>query len=129
MENTHDRSIEFIGPPRGRPFSTAVRLGDVLYLSGQIGVRGDGWLPEGFRAQVCQTLENIAASLEAVGFGLERVFKATIMLEDMGRWAEFNEIYLEYFSDPARLPARSAFGASGLALGAAVEIECWAHVG
>jgi enamine deaminase RidA (YjgF/YER057c/UK114 family) len=50
------------------------------------------------------------------------------MLADMAKWADFNKVYLAYF-DPDRLPARSAFGANGLALGAQVEVECWAYVG
>ncbi len=114
----------------GLPFSDAVRVDDILYLSGQIGnlpgrlelVRG------GIEAETRQMMENIAHVLNAAGLSFDDVFKCTVMLADMGRWAEFNAVYVPYFK-PGRLPARSAFGASGLALGAAVEMECWAWTG
>lgn len=108
------------------PFSPAVRVGDVLYLSGQIGARSDGSLPEGLVAQTRQTMENIRAALEFAGSSLDAVFKCTVMLDDMSEWAEFNGVYVSYF-EPGRLPARSSFGSDGLALGALVEIECLAH--
>ena len=69
---------------------------------------------------------NIGEILRACGLGFGDTVKFTIMLADMGRWAEFNAVYLTYF-DPGRLPARSAFGANGLALGGEVEIECVAY--
>ena len=112
------------------PFSDAVRVGDVLCLSGQIG-NNPGTLelvPGGIEAQTRQMMENIARVLNAEGRSFDDVFKCTVMLADMSRWAEFNKVYLEYFK-PHRLPARSAFGANGLALGAAVEMECWAWAG
>ena len=71
-------------------------------------------------------MENIGEVLRACGLGIAAVVKFTIMLADMRRWAEFNAVYVEYF-DRACLPARSAFGASGLALGGEVEIECVAY--
>lgn len=119
--------IEFIASQHQLPFSTGVRVGDVLYLSGQIGVRSDGSLADGFQAQARQAIDNIAASLDEVGSSMASVFKCTIMMADMARWNEFNTIYCEYF-EAGRFPVRSAFGANGLALGADVEIECWAYV-
>jgi reactive intermediate/imine deaminase len=109
------------------PFSAAVRAGGVLYLSGQIGARPDGSLPDGIEAQARQVMANVGAVLAEAGLGFGDVFHCLVMLADMAEWGEFNRIYLEHF-DPARLPARSAFAASGLALGARVEIECkaWA---
>lgn len=122
------RAIEYHAREGSRaPFSPAVRVGDVVYLSGQIGARADGSLPEGLAAQTRQTMENLEAALEFAGSGLEDVFKCTVMLDDMSQWAEFNRVYVGYF-EPGRLPARSSFGADGLALGALVEIECLAHV-
>lgn len=114
----------------GLPFSDAVRVGDVLYLSGQLGnvpgrmelVRG------GIEAQTRAMMENIARVLNANGLAFDDVFKCLVMMRDMNEWGAFNKIYVEYFK-PDRLPARSAFGASGLALGAAVEMECWAYAG
>lgn len=108
------------------PFSAAVRVGDILYLSGQIGTRADGTLPQGIEAQSRQTMDNIGAVLAAAGLGWSDVFHCLVMIDDMGEWQAFNRVYVGYF-DPARLPARSALGADGLALGAAVEVECRAY--
>jgi enamine deaminase RidA (YjgF/YER057c/UK114 family) len=71
-------------------------------------------------------MDNIGAVLAAHGLGFDDVFKCTVMLADMSQWGEFNKVYVGYFK-PDRRPARSAFGANGLALGAALEVECWAH--
>ena len=108
------------------PFSAAVRVDNILYLSGQIGVGADGRLPPQFADQARQTMENVAATLKGSGSSLDDVFKCTVMLADMSRWAEFNKIYVTYFK-PERLPARSAIGATGLALGAMIELECSAY--
>jgi reactive intermediate/imine deaminase len=110
------------------PFSTATRVGDVVYLSGQIGVGPDGKLPESFEAQAKQTMENVGAGLKTVGLGWGDVFKCTVMIDDMATWPKFNAIYVPYFPK-GKLPARSAFGADGLALGAALELECMASAG
>jgi reactive intermediate/imine deaminase len=109
------------------PFSQAVRVGDVLYLSGALGnLPGKMELvPGGMRAEARQTMENIGTVLKEAGLSFADIFKCTVMLADMSKWAEFNEVYVTYF-DPDRLPARSAFGANGLALGAQVEVECMA---
>ena len=120
--------LTFVPAGRTAPFSSAVRVGDILYLSGQIGVGADGKLAEGVEAQSAQTLDNIAAVLKSQGLGMDDVFKCTVMLSDMSRWADFNRIYVRYFK-PGRLPARSAFGANGLAANAFVELECWAYAG
>ncbi len=110
------------------PFSVAVRVGDTVYLSGAIGRRADGSLPDGFEAQAKQTMDNVGAALKAAGVGWADVFKCSVMIENMADWPAFNKIYVPYF--PAdKLPARSAFGADGLALGALIELECLAHAG
>jgi 2-iminobutanoate/2-iminopropanoate deaminase len=113
---------------RAPPFSSAVRVGDVLYLSGQIGIGPDGKLPDGIEAQTRQAMDDIGAVLKRSGLGFGNVFHCTAMLADMKLWPEFNKAYLEYFPEPP-LPTRSAFGANGLALGALVEIECQAYAG
>lgn len=113
---------------KGLPFSQSVQVGEVVYLSGQIGNR-PGTLelvPGGMAAETRQTMENIRAALAARRLGFDDVFKCTVMLADMGQWGAFNEVYKSYFK-PGRYPARSSFGASGLAMGAQVELECWAH--
>jgi 2-iminobutanoate/2-iminopropanoate deaminase len=113
---------------RSLPFSAAVRVGDMLYLSGQIGTDGTGALVKGgIGPETRQTMENIRAVLEANGSSLERVVKCLVMLADMTEWGAMNGVYVTFF--PNHLPARSAMGASGLALGARVEIECIAVAG
>jgi 2-iminobutanoate/2-iminopropanoate deaminase len=114
----------------GLPFSDAVRVGDVLYLSGALGnVPGRKELvPGGIESQTRAMMENIARVLNANGLSFDDVFKCLVMIKDMSEWTAFNKIYVTYFK-PDRLPARSAFGASALALGAAVEMECWAYAG
>ena len=110
----------------GLPFSDAVRVGHMLYVSGQIGnVPGKLELvPGGIGEETKQALENIRSILERHGSSLDRVVKCTVMLADIAEWTEMNAVYVAYFSE--RRPARSALGASGLALGARVEIECLA---
>jgi 2-iminobutanoate/2-iminopropanoate deaminase len=115
--------------PTTLPFSEAVRVGNTLYLSGQIGVK-PGTLqlvPGGIREEARQALENTKTSLEANGYDMSDVVKCTVMLADIAEWATFNEVYRTFFSAP--YPARSALGASGLALGARVEVECIAARG
>ena len=116
--------------PAKLPFSQAVRVGDILYLSGALG-NAPGTrnvVPGGIEAETKQAMENIGAVLKANGLTFDDVFKCTVMLADMAQWETFNKIYVTYFK-PDRLPARSAFGANGLARGARVELECLAYAG
>ena len=109
------------------PFSQAVRVGNILYLSGVIGVLPDKMelAPGGIEGETTRMMENIGTTLKANGLAFDDVFKCTAMLADMSKWGAFNKIYVTYFK-PEHLPARSALGANGLALGAQVELECWA---
>jgi 2-iminobutanoate/2-iminopropanoate deaminase len=111
-----------------RPFSPAVRVGDLIFLSGQIGTGGadansSTLVAGGIEAETRQTMENIRTTLVAVGSSMDKVIKCTVMMADMKEWDRMNAVYRTYFK-PGRLPARSALGANGLALGARVEIEC-----
>ncbi len=110
--------------PTTLPFSEAVRVGDTLYLSGQLGnIPGTLKLaPGGIKEESRQTMENIKTVLEAHGLAMRDLVKCTVMLADIGEWSVFNGVYQGYFT--GRFPARSAFGANGLALGARVEVEC-----
>ena len=110
--------------PADLPLSEAVRVGNTLYLSGQVGiVPGTMNLASGgLEGETRQTMENIKTSLEAHGYSMNDLVKCLVMLADVSQWATFNEIYKTYFDEP--YPARSAFGANGLAIGAQVEIEC-----
>ncbi|MEJ7926758.1 RidA family protein [Sphingobium sp. AN641] len=113
------------GMPARPPFSLAVRVGDTLYLSGQIGQVPPGMDRHGagFDAAVRGAMDSIGAILAANDLDFGDVVKCTVMLDDMADWPRFNAAYVPYFQD-RRLPARSAFGADGLALGAPVEVEC-----
>ena len=107
---------------KGFPFSEAVRVGNVLYLSGQLGRDASGkMVPGGIAAQTRQTMENIKATLGQYGSSLDHIVKVTVMMADISEWPAMNEVYSTYF--PKHFPARSALGANGLALGARVEIE------
>ncbi len=122
--------VQYLTFERSRPlpFSDAVRVGHLLYLSGQIGTDPSFTLVAGgIRAETKQTMENIGRILERSGSSLDQVVKCTVMLADMSEWGAMNEVYVTYFAKD-RLPARSALGVNGLALGARVEIECWATV-
>jgi 2-iminobutanoate/2-iminopropanoate deaminase len=102
----------------------------MLYLSGQIGTpgsSGNAVVPGGIEAETRQTMENIKDVLQKTGSSMDRVVKCTVMMADMREWDRMNVVYAQYF--PNNKPARSALGANGLALGARVEIECWATVG
>lgn len=110
------------------PFSSAVQVGDILFLSGEIGDAGDGngVVPGGIAPETHRMFERIKATLVRHNLGLEDVFKCTVMLADMSEWQAFNAIYSEYFK-AGQYPSRSAMGVNGLALGARVEMECWAY--
>lgn len=108
------------------PFSAAVRTGNLLFLSGQVG-RRDGKVGEGIEEQTRFTLENIRDVLARAGCTLEEVVKVTVFMTDMSLWPKMNEVYQEYF--PHDPPARSALGANGLAMPELlVEIECVAEI-
>jgi reactive intermediate/imine deaminase len=122
----HRQIIQPEGVARLPVFSTAVRTGDLLFLSGQIGtlpgVSAPTLVEGGIAAETRQTMENVVAVLEAAELGLDDLVKCTVFLADIADYGSMNEVYLEFFpSDP---PARSALAGSGLALGARVEIEC-----
>ena len=107
----------------GLPFSSAVRVDNMLYMSGNLGnVPGTLDLaPGGIQGETRQTLDNIKAVAEQFGSSMDKVVKCTVFLADISEWGAMNEVYKTYFNNP---PARSALGASGLALNARVEIEC-----
>jgi reactive intermediate/imine deaminase len=104
-----------------------VRVGNILYVSGQMGTDENVKIvPGGIVAETRQTLANMKAILERHGSSLDRVVKCMVMMADMSEWPAMNAVYVEHFKK--HLPARSAFGAAALALGGRVEIECMATV-
>jgi reactive intermediate/imine deaminase len=112
--------------PRQLPFPDGVRVGALVMLSGQIGIRPGtlDLVAGGIEAEARQTFENVSRILAAHGLALADVVRVQAMLADMADWPHFNKVYLEFF--PQAHPARSAFGATALALGAKVEIEVFA---
>jgi 2-iminobutanoate/2-iminopropanoate deaminase len=121
---------EFLNSPEvaalNRPFSQAVRAGDFLFLAGQLGTDTSGKLVGGgIVPEARQMLENVKKVLEQNGASLNDVVKCTVFLADMAEWSTFNGVYTQFFAKP--YPARSAFGANGLALNARVELECVAY--
>lgn len=113
-------------PPVNNTYSQAVRLGGVIYLSGQLGVRPDGTLPAEFRAQVRQALDNVATVLKAAGSSLALVAKVNIYITDFALLREMNEVYPEYF--PHR-PAKTTVQIARLDKGAQIEVEVVAAAG
>ena len=112
---------------RDLPFSSAVRVDNLLFLSGMLGnVPGTLDLAEGgIQGETRQTLDNIKRAVEQFGSSMDKVVKCTVFLADIAEWGAMNEVYKTYFPNK---PARSALGSSGLALNARVEIECIAVV-
>ena len=123
-------TVEYLNPEgaEGRPFTEAVRVGHMLYLSGKLGtIPGQGLVEGGIQPETRQTMENIKDALERYGSSMDRVVKCTVFLADIAEWGAMNEVYVTFF--PTNRPARSALGSSGLAINARVEIECMATVG
>ena len=111
---------------KGYPFSDATVVNGIIYLSGAIGTLPDGSVVSGgIIAETRQTMMNIKNRLEKMGGSMDDIFKCTCMLADIKDWPLMSQEYKKFFN-PDKLPARSAFAGSGLALGAKLEIECMA---
>ena len=127
-----DNDVSYIVSPETKklnmPFSDAVRVNNMIYMSGQLGVEPGNFklVAGGIESETHQIFRNMKSVLENNGSSLSRIVKCTVMMADIAEWPRFNEIYVTYFPD--NKPARSAFGAAGLALGGRVEMECWAVV-
>jgi len=115
------------GPFQGAPYNQAIRVGDLVFVAGQIGLRPGETAVDGDVAQQTeQALRNLAAILEAAGSSLDNLVKTSVFLMDMADFAAMNEVYAGHVGD--RPPARSTFQVAGLPAGARVEIEAVAHV-
>lgn len=132
VEESPTVEVEYLNPPDRKdmnlPFSEAVKVGNTLYLSGQIGMDyTTGVLAEGgIKAETDQTLKNIQKTLQRYGADIDDIVKCTIFLADIEEWPLMNEAYVPFFTK--HFPARSAMAGSGLAMGARVEIECIAVI-
>merc|ERR1712215_418014 len=111
----------YTNPHPKLPFSQSVLLGNTVYVSGQIGMLPNKKLAEGFEGQLRATMNNIAKALKPYGLSMNDVLKTTILLADIKDYKTLNPIYKEYFTE--NFPARMAFQAAALPLGALVEID------
>jgi 2-iminobutanoate/2-iminopropanoate deaminase len=107
------------------PYTPAVRAGDWIIVSGQLGMRDGALVAGGVAAQTEQAVANLSAQLATMGATLADVAKTLCFLTDMDTFAAFNEAYVAGFGTSR--PARSTIGVAALPQGAAVEIEAWAH--
>jgi len=107
------------------PYTPVVRAGDLLVVSGQLGLGPDGLVDGGVGPQLRRALENLRGLVEGAGARLDQVVKTTVFLTDMDDYATMNEVYCEAFGD--HRPARSAVAVAALPLGAVVEVEAWLH--
>jgi 2-iminobutanoate/2-iminopropanoate deaminase len=118
---------EYYANPQSKlPFSEAVRAGDFLYVSGQIGTSKDADPAAAFKAASHGAMDAISKILTAHGSSLDHVVQCTVMLADMKQWPTFNEVYATYFK-PGHMPARNAFGVTALAFDAPLEVACFAY--
>ena len=109
------------------PYSQAIRIGDFIFISGQIPVNpATGNIPEGIKAQTAQSIANIKAILAEAGISIDHVIKTTVFLADMSLFGEMNEVYGNEFTSP--YPARSAVAVKELPKQVLVEIETIAAV-
>lgn len=125
QQNTASTDIVHIQPdgPPANPFSPAVRVGNLVFVSGTLGTLPDGTLvPGGIEAETRQVLENIKAVLASDGLGMDRIVRCTAYLADLKEWPAMNAVYRGYFAD-GKYPARAAVQAT-LLFGARVELEC-----
>ena len=127
-QQTFGEQIEYFSSQRNidnnYPFSNAVRVGDLLFLSGEIGTlpNSSKLIEGGIKNETKQTMDNIKSSLASHNLSMNDLVKCTVMLADIKEWPTFNQVYKEYF--PKHFPARRAFATNGLALNARVEVEC-----
>jgi 2-iminobutanoate/2-iminopropanoate deaminase len=122
------RTEQAPGPFQGAPYNQAIRIGDLVFVAGQLGIRlGTGELAgPTVQEQTDQIMRNLGAILEAAGSSLDQLVKTTVFLIDLADFAGMNEVYAKYVGD--RPPARSTVGIAALPSGALVEIEAVAHV-
>ena len=116
------------GPFQGAPYNQAIRVGDLVFVAGQLGIVLESGELAGpaVEEQTEQVMQNMSAILGAAGSGLDRLVKTTVFLQDLGDFAAMNDVYAKHVGD--RPPARSTVEVAGLPSGALVEIEAIAHL-
>ena len=113
-------------PRANKPFSSAIRIGNQVFISGVVGTAADGTMPTDFGIQATNTMDAVAKNLKLAGATMDDVYECTIVLTNMDNWAAFNAVYVKYFK-PDRFPVRISFGATDLR-GASVEVQCEAFI-
>jgi len=127
MEKTVVRTEAAPAPFQGAPYNQAIRLGDLVFVAGQLGLEpGDQAVEGDIAQQTEQVMRNLSAILEEAGSSLANLVKTTVYLVDLGDFAAMNEVYAQHVGD--RPPARATIGVAQLPSGALVEIEAVAHV-
>ncbi len=127
MEKTVIRTDKAPAPFQGAPYSQAIRVGDLVFVAGQLGLKpGDTAVEGDVATQTEQVLRNLTAILEEAGTSLANLVKTTVFLQDLGDFATMNEVYARHAGE--RPPARSTFEVAKLPSGALVEIEAIAHL-
>jgi 2-iminobutanoate/2-iminopropanoate deaminase len=122
MEKHVIRTDAAPAPFQGAPYNQAIRVGELVFVAGQLGlVPGGGLVEGGIAEQTEQVMRNLAAILEAAGSSLDGLVKTSVFLQDLGDFAAMNEVYARHVGE--RPPARSTFGVAALPSGALVEIE------
>jgi reactive intermediate/imine deaminase len=124
---TQINALQYISAGESAPFSTAVRVGDMLYLSGVIGDDSKGQLAKDISAQTTQTMDNIREILKKNDSSMDRVVQCKVILANLKDFAAMNKVYIRYFT-PGRFPARTTFESPHLFMNAKIEIECIAQV-
>jgi len=114
--------VQYFPHPGGKPFSRAVRVGDLIFVSGAVGLGADGKYPADFSIQTANALNAVAAELALAGATMDNVYNCRVALTNMDNWDAFNRVYKTYFK-PDRLPVRMAMGVTSLG-GADVEVQC-----
>ena len=128
MKKTVVRTEAAPAPFQGAPYSQAIRVGDLVFVAGQVGLKpGDAAIEGDIAQQTEQVMRNLAAILEAAGSSLAGVVKTTVFLASLDDFAAMNEVYARHVGEQP--PARSTFGVAALPAGALVEIEAVAFVG
>jgi len=127
MEKTVIRTENAPAPFQGAPYNQAIRVGDLVFVAGQLGLKpGEAAVAGDVATQTDQALRNLAAILEEAGSSLANLVKTSVFLQDLGDFAAMNEVYGRHVGD--RPPARSTFEVARLPSGALVEIEAVAHL-
>ena len=127
MEKSVIRTEEAPAPFQGAPYNQAIRVGDLVFVAGQVGLKpGDATVEGDIVTQTEQALRNVSAILEAAGSSMANLVKTSVFLQDFGDFTAMNEVYARHAGE--RPPARSTFEVAKLPAGALVEIEAVAHL-